>query len=60
MGFKRWLRGIYHHAGLLQSNINEYICRINRHLVVENIFDHLFDRIMKAQPYPPYKALAIN
>lgn len=57
MGFKGWLRGIHHHAELLQSYINEYTYRFNRHFMKANIFDNLIDRMMTAEPYP-YKAFS--
>jgi len=56
MGFKGWLRGIHHHAELLQSYIDEYCYRFNRSNMKEGIFDNLLLRMIKAKPRP-YKII---
>ncbi len=50
MNFKSWVRGIHHSVSQLQSYINEYTYRFNRHFMKENIFENLFTRMLKHQP----------
>jgi hypothetical protein len=56
MLFKAWLRGIHHSVNHLQSYINEYTYRFNRHLMKEGIFENLLSR-MVARPPHTYKMI---
>jgi hypothetical protein len=56
MGFKGWLRGMHHHAELLQSYIDEYTYRFNRSFMGKGLFDNLLDRMLTIQPHS-YKML---
>ena len=58
MMFKAWLRGVHHSVKNLQSYIDEYTYRFNRHNMKEGIFENLMARMIKADPCP-YK-LIIN
>lgn len=58
MMFKAWLRGTHHSVRYLQSYINEYTYRFNRHNMKEGIFENLIKRMVLKAPYP-YK-LIIN
>ncbi len=51
MGFKSWLRGMHHHAELLQSYVDEFTYRFNRHRMKEAIFDNLVLRMLEGKPY---------
>lgn len=50
MGFKGWLRGMHHHAELLQSYVDEFTYRFNRHTMKVGIFDNLLLRMLKGKP----------
>jgi predicted RNA-binding Zn-ribbon protein involved in translation (DUF1610 family) len=50
MGFKGWLRGMHHHAELLQSYVDEFTYRFNRHAMKEGIFDNLLLRMVMNKP----------
>lgn len=56
MMFKTWLRGMHHSVKHLQSYINEYTYRFNRHFMKEGVFDNLLDRMVEGNPYP-YKLI---
>lgn len=58
MGFKSWLRGIHHTTDHLQSYIDEYTYRFNRHFMKERIFDNLMKRMMAHNPVG-YKEIKI-
>ena len=51
-GLKSWVRGIYHHVSKnhLQSYLNEYCYRFNRHASKENIFDNIIQKMMASRP----------
>lgn len=51
MMFKAWLRGVHHSAQYLQSYINEYTYRFNRHKMKEGIFENLMKRMISKPPY---------
>jgi transposase-like protein len=51
MMFKSWLRGIYHNVNDLQTYLDEYTYRFNRHLLKSSVFDNLIIRMVKAKPY---------
>lgn len=57
MGFKSWLRGIYHHVEpeFLQKYLDEFCYRFNRSIFKETAFDKLIDKMMMASPRP-YKS----
>lgn len=50
MGFKSWLRGIYHHAEYLQSYIDEYTYRFNRSFMKEGLFKNMMNRMVFTKP----------
>jgi hypothetical protein len=50
MGFKSWLRGTHGHAIHLQSYLDEYCYRFNRHKMKEGIFDNLLNRMVNHSP----------
>lgn len=50
MGFKGWLRGTHGHAEHLQSYLNEYCYRFNKHFMKENIFENLIKRMIFSDP----------
>lgn len=50
MMFKAWLRGMHHSVEYLQSYINEYSYRFNRHKMKEGIFENLIQRMIDAKP----------
>lgn len=56
MMFKAWLRGVHHSVHYLQSYINEYTYRFNRHKMKEGIFENLMRRMISAPPCP-YKMI---
>lgn len=56
MMFKAWLRGMHHSVRHLQSYINEYTYRFNRHFMKEGIFENLIHRMVKGDPHP-YKMI---
>jgi hypothetical protein len=56
MMFKAWLRGVHHSVHYLQSYINEYTYRFNRHKMKEGIFENLMKRMILAPPHP-YKMI---
>jgi hypothetical protein len=56
MMFKAWLRGVHHSVQYLQSYINEYTYRFNRHKMKEGIFENLMKRMVSAPPHP-YKMI---
>lgn len=51
MMFKAWLRGVHHSVEYLQSYIDEYTYRFNRHKMKEGIFENLITRMVKKPPY---------
>jgi hypothetical protein len=51
MMFKAWLRGIHHSVHYLQSYINEYTYRFNRHKMKEGIFENLMKRMISKSPF---------
>lgn len=51
MNFKGWLRGMHHSVTYLQSYIDEYTYRFNRHKMKEGIFENLIHRMIKSTPY---------
>jgi hypothetical protein len=51
MMFKAWLRGVHHSVHYLQSYINEYTYRFNRHKMKEGIFENLINRMVSAPPH---------
>jgi len=51
MMFKAWLRGVHHSVEHLQSYINEYTYRFNRHKMKEGIFENLIKRMIEKPPY---------
>ena len=51
MMFKAWLRGVHHSVRYLQSYINEYTYRFNRHKMKEGIFENLINRMVTAPPH---------
>lgn len=56
MMFKAWLRGVHHSVRYLQSYINEYTYRFNRHKMKEGIFENLITRMIIKPPHP-YKMI---
>ena len=54
MLFKAWLRGIHHSVNDLQTYIDEYTYRFNRHLMKASIFENLIRRMINAKPYYLY------
>ena len=50
MGFKGWLRGMHHHAELLQAYVDEFTYRFNRHRVKDGIFDNRLLRMLRGKP----------
>ena len=50
MMFKAWLRGVYHSVRHLQSYLDEYTYRFNRHNMKEGIFENLMIRMIKNPP----------
>jgi len=50
MMFKAWLRGVHHSVKHLQSYIDEYTYRFNRHQMKEGIFENLMTRMVKNAP----------
>lgn len=50
MGFKGWLRGMHHHAELLQPYVDEFTYRFNRHTMKEDVFDNLMHRMLMGKP----------
>jgi hypothetical protein len=51
MMFKAWLRGVHHSVHYLQSYINEYTYRFNRHMMKEGIFENLMKRMISKPPF---------
>jgi hypothetical protein len=51
MMFKAWLRGVHHSVKYLQSYIDEYTYRFNRHKMKEGIFENLMARMVRKAPY---------
>ena len=51
MMFKAWLRGVHHSVHHLQSYINEYTYRFNRHKMKEGIFENLMKRMVEKPPH---------
>jgi len=51
MMFKAWLRGVHHSVKYLQSYIDEYTYRFNRHKMKEGIFENLMARMVEKPPY---------
>ena len=51
MMFKAWLRGVHHSVKYLQSYLDEYTYRFNRHKMKEGIFENLMNRMMEKPPY---------
>ena len=51
MLFKAWLRGVHHSVRYLQSYLNEYTYRFNRHKMKEAIFENLMKRMVSKPPY---------
>lgn len=51
MMFKAWLRGVHHSVKHLQSYIDEYTYRFNRHKMKEGIFENLMTRMVKKPPF---------
>lgn len=51
MMFKAWLRGVHHSVHYLQSYINEYTYRFNRHKMKEGIFENLMKRMVSKSPF---------
>jgi len=51
MMFKSWLRGIHHNVNDLQTYIDEYTYRFNRHFMKASIFDNLILRMINSKPY---------
>lgn len=51
MMFKAWLRGVHHSVEHLQSYINEYTYRFNRHKMKEGIFENLMKRMVEKPPH---------
>jgi len=51
MMFKAWLRGVHHSVEYLQSYINEYTYRYNRHKMKEGIFENLMRRMIEKPPH---------
>ncbi|GAA5220389.1 hypothetical protein GCM10025777_10190 [Membranihabitans marinus] len=45
-----WLRGIHHHAELLQYYLDEFCYRFNRNQMKEGIYDHLLERMVHHRP----------
>ncbi|GAA5225395.1 IS1595 family transposase [Membranihabitans marinus] len=45
-----WLRGIHHHAELLQYYLDEFCYRFNRNQMKEEIFVHLLERMVCHRP----------
>jgi hypothetical protein len=56
MLFKAWLRGVHHSVRHLQSYLNEYTYRFNRHKMKEGIFENLMKRLVDKPPRP-YKLI---
>ena len=50
MGLKSWLRGIHSSVRDLQSYLDEYVFRFNRHLAKGNIFNILLKRMVNFHP----------
>jgi hypothetical protein len=50
MMFKAWLRGVHHSVRHLQSYLDEYTYRFNRHKMKEGMFENLITRMVKAKP----------
>ncbi|MDO5608831.1 MAG: transposase [Capnocytophaga sp.] len=50
MGIKSWLRTTHGHAKYLQSYLDEYCYRFNRHLMKEGIFENLMRRMIPVSP----------
>ena len=48
---KSWLRYICHIINDLQSYINEYTYRFNKHFMKASIFDNLSLRMLNKKPY---------
>jgi hypothetical protein len=51
MMFKSWLLGIHHNVNDLQTYIDEYTYRFNRHFMKASIFDNLILRMINSKPY---------
>lgn len=51
MMFKAWLRGTHHSVRYLQSYINEYTYRFNRHNMKDGIFENLMKRMVSKPPH---------
>jgi hypothetical protein len=59
MGLKSWLRGIHHRVKYLQTYLDEYTYRFNRHLFKDILFHNLVKRLMAHTPcYIPSLNLA--
>ncbi|HBH24388.1 MAG TPA: IS1595 family transposase, partial [Cytophagales bacterium] len=50
MMFRAWLRGIHHSVKHLQSYLDEYCYRFNRHLMKGEIFANLIGRMVAHSP----------
>jgi len=50
MGLKSWLRGIHSSVRDLQSYLDEYVFRFNRHLSKGNIFNIILKRMVNFEP----------
>ena len=51
MMFKAWLQSDHHHVNNLQTYLDEYSYRNNRHLMGKNIFENLMRRMVSNEPY---------
>ena len=51
MNLKAWLRGIHHSVRHLQSYLDEYTYRFNRHKMKEGIFYNLMNRMINSTPF---------
>ena len=52
MGLKSWLRGIHHRVKYLQTYLDEYTYRFNRHLFKKILFHNLIKRLVAHPPRP--------
>jgi len=50
MGLKSWLRGIHHRVKYLQTYLDEYTYRFNRHLFKDILFHNLVKRLVAHSP----------
>ncbi|MET3981847.1 transposase-like protein [Mucilaginibacter sp. UYP27] len=51
MMFKAWLRDVHHSVRHLQSYLDEYTYRFNRHQMKVGIFENLIERMVKNEPH---------